>query len=81
MTFKEFMHTPNAYLDELARKAEDQRTADEAYAKLIARYPKGNGVYADAIIDLIGVKAMDLLIKYRKIEMAGVLEGRKVYAI
>mgnify|MGYP000490024964 CR=1 FL=1 len=27
MTFKEFMHTPNAYLDELARKAEDQRTA------------------------------------------------------
>ena len=74
MTFKEFMHTPNAYLDELARKAEDQRTADEAY-------PKGNGVYADAIIDLIGVKAMALLIKYHKIEMAGVLEGRKVYAI
>lgn len=59
----------------------EKQKADEAYAKLIARYPKGNGVHADAIIDLIGVKAMDLLIKYHKIEIAGVLEGRKVYAI
>ncbi len=59
----------------------EEQKANEAYAKLIARYPKGNGVYADAIIALIGVKAMDLLIKYHKIEMAGVLEGRKVYAI
>lgn len=59
----------------------EEQKANEAYAKLLARYPKGNGVYADAIIDLIGVKAMDLLIKYHKIEIAGVLEGRKVYAI
>ena len=29
MTFKEFMHTPNSHLDNLAREAEAQRTADE----------------------------------------------------
>lgn len=29
MTFKEFMHTPNLYLDNLAREAEAQRTTNE----------------------------------------------------
>ncbi len=29
MTFKEFMHTPNSYLDNLAREAVAQRAADE----------------------------------------------------
>lgn len=29
MTFKEFMHTPNSHLDNLAREAEARRTADE----------------------------------------------------
>lgn len=29
MTFKEFMHTPNQHLDNLAREAEAQRTANE----------------------------------------------------
>ena len=29
MTFKEFMHTPNSHLDDLAREAAAQRTADE----------------------------------------------------
>lgn len=29
MTFKEFMHTPNSHLDNLAREAEAQRTANE----------------------------------------------------
>lgn len=29
MTFKEFMHTPNPYLDNLASGAESQRTNDE----------------------------------------------------
>lgn len=29
MTFKEFMHTHNSHLDDLAREAEAQRTADE----------------------------------------------------
>lgn len=28
MTLKEFMHTPNSYLDNLAREAEFQRTTD-----------------------------------------------------
>ncbi len=28
MTFKEFMSTPNSYLDNLAKKAEDQRITD-----------------------------------------------------
>lgn len=29
MTFKEFMHTSNPYLDNLAREAENKRTNDE----------------------------------------------------
>ena len=29
MTFKEFMHTPNSHLDNLAREAEVQRTTNE----------------------------------------------------
>lgn len=29
MTFKEFMHTPNSHLDNLAREAEAQRTVNE----------------------------------------------------
>ena len=29
MTFKEFMHTPNSHLDNIAREAEAQRTANE----------------------------------------------------
>lgn len=29
MTFKEFMHTHNSHLDDLAKEAEAQRTADE----------------------------------------------------
>ena len=32
MTFKEFMHTPNPYLDKLAAEAETQRTADDEAA-------------------------------------------------
>lgn len=32
MTFKEFMHTPNPYLDKLAEEAEAQRIADEEAA-------------------------------------------------
>lgn len=28
MTFKEFMSTPNSYIDNLAKEAEDQRTTD-----------------------------------------------------
>lgn len=29
MTFKAFMHTPNPYLDNLARETENKRTNDE----------------------------------------------------
>lgn len=29
MTFKEFMHTPNSHLDNLAMEAEAQRTVNE----------------------------------------------------
>lgn len=32
MTFKEFMHTPNPYLDKLAWEAEIQRTIDDEAA-------------------------------------------------
>lgn len=42
MTFKEFMHTPNSHLDDLAREAEAQRTADEEaiYDKRISNEDK-----------------------------------------
>lgn len=60
---------------------EQESKANELYTKLTKRYPKGNGVYADAIIDLIGIEGLHLLIANHKIETAGVLEGRKLYAI
>lgn len=42
MTLKEFMHTSNSHLDNLAREAESQRTADEeaAYEKHISEREK-----------------------------------------
>lgn len=42
MTLKEFMHTPNSYLDNFAREAEAQRTTDEetAYEKYISKREK-----------------------------------------
>lgn len=42
MTFKEFMHTHNSHLDNLAREAEFQRAADEetAYEKYISEREK-----------------------------------------
>lgn len=42
MKLKEFMHTHNSHLDNLAREAEFQRTADEeaAYEKYISEREK-----------------------------------------
>lgn len=42
MTLKEFMHTSNSHLDNLAREAEFQRTTDEetAYEKYISKREK-----------------------------------------
>ena len=52
--------------------------AEEFYAKLTERYPKGivDAVYEDAIIDCVGINGLHLLI-----ETCGILEGRKLYAI
>ena len=42
MTFKDFMKTPNPYLDKLAAEAEEKRTADEE-AAYEEREVKGSG--------------------------------------
>ena len=55
--------------------------SEELYAMLLEKYPKGTGVYADSITEIIGDKGMDVLIRENKIELAGVLKGRNVYAI
>lgn len=57
--------------------------AEEFYAKLTERYPKGivDAVYEDAIIDCVGINGLHLLKASHKIETCGILEGRKLYAI
>ena len=55
--------------------------ANELYAKLTEKYPKGEAVYEDAIIDCVGIDGLHLLKANHKIETCGILEGRKLYAI
>jgi NADPH-dependent curcumin reductase CurA len=60
---------------------EQESKANELYAKLTEKYPKGEAVYEDAIIDCVGIDGLHLLKANHKIETCGILEGRKLYAL
>ena len=60
---------------------EQESKANAFYTKLIGKYPKGDAVYEDAIIDCLGINGLHLLKASHKIETCGILEGRKLYAI
>lgn len=55
--------------------------ANAYLAQLKSAYPKADAIYEDAIVDLLGREALLLLRESRLIELCGVLEGRRLYAV
>lgn len=55
--------------------------ANAYLAQLKSTYPKADAIYEDTIIDLLGREALLLLRESRLIELCGVLEGRRLYAV
>ena len=50
-------------------------------AQLKSTYPKADAIYEDIIINLLGREGLMALRESRLIELCGVLEGRRLYAI
>ena len=50
-------------------------------AQLKSAYPKADAIYEDTIIDLLGREGLLSLRESHLIELCGVLEGRRLYAI
>lgn len=55
--------------------------ANEYMRQLKAAFPKADAIYEDAIIDICGREGLLYLRESRLIELCGVLEGRRLYAI
>lgn len=57
------------------------KKANEYLQLLKTAYPKADAIYEDAIIDICGREGLLSLRENRLIELCGVLEGRRLYAI
>lgn len=57
------------------------KKADEYLQLLKTAYPKAEAIYEDAIIDICGMEGLMSLRENRLIELCGVLESRRLYAI
>lgn len=57
------------------------KKANEYLQMLKTAYPKAEAIYEDAIIRICGEEGLMSLRKNRLIELCGVLEGRRLYAI
>lgn len=55
--------------------------ANEYMRQLKAAFPKADAIYEDAIIYICGREGLLSLRESRLIELCGVLEGRRLYAI
>lgn len=55
--------------------------ANEYMRQLKATFPQAEAIYEDAIIDICGMEGLMSLRENRLIELCGVLEGRRLYAI
>lgn len=55
--------------------------AHEYLRQLKAKYPQADAIYEDTIIDICGTEGLTALRESRLIELCGVLEGRRLYAI
>lgn len=55
--------------------------AHEYLRQLKAKYPQAEAIYEDAIIRTCGMEGLAALRESRLIELCGVLEGRRLYAI
>ena len=61
--------------------AEWCQSADEYLALLKEIFPKADAIYEDTIINLLGREGLMALRESHLIELCGVLEGRRLYAI
>ena len=55
--------------------------ANEYMRQLKAAFPKADAIYEDAIIDICGREGLLSLRENHRIELCGVLEGRRLYAV
>lgn len=55
--------------------------ANEYMRQLKAAFQKADAIYEDTIIDICGSEGLLSLRESRLIELCGVLEGRRLYAI
>lgn len=55
--------------------------ANEYLRQIKAAYPQAEAIYEDAIIRICGVDGLMALREMRLIELCGILEGRRLYAV
>ena len=55
--------------------------ANEYMRQLKAAFPKADAIYEDAIIDICGREGLLSLRESHLIELCGVIEGRRLYAV
>ena len=55
--------------------------ANEYMRQLKAAFPKADAIYEDAIIDICGMEGLLSLRENHRIELCGVIEGRRLYAV
>jgi hypothetical protein len=55
--------------------------ANEYMRQLKTAFPKADAIYEDAIIDICGREGLLFLRESRLIELCGVIEGRRLYAV
>jgi hypothetical protein len=55
--------------------------ANEYMQQLKAAFPKADAIYEDAIINICGMRGLLSLRESRLIELCGILEGRRLYAV
>lgn len=55
--------------------------ANEYIQQLKAAFPKADAIYEDAIINICGREWLLFLRESRLIELCGILEGRRLYAV
>ena len=55
--------------------------ANEYLRQIKEALPQADAIYEDTIIDICGMEGLTALRESRLIELCGVLEGRRLYAI
>lgn len=65
-----------------AEQSAKENEAKFCYGAVQHRFQgKADAVYEDAIVDIVGVKGLQLLREFKLIESCGIINGRKLYAL